>query len=946
MEGQDSPALRLFMWVVTALAAPLVALTAWQAAAHLDGLDAHLVIVIALFSLVLVAGELWPIPVARGEEGGDEITVSSTFGFALLLVVPVFFTVLAQTIALALDWKLHGRQWHRLPFNVAQYALAFAAARGAYALAAQEPFTGIADGPPDLFGAVVAGATFLLLNNGLVAVAVASHLQVPVWKVLAEDVTWQLMTSAPLLGLGPLAAQAAQWTPASVVLLLIPIVALHRSGHTAMKREQEALRDPLTGLANRTLLASAAERALQSATGTTAMLLIDLDHFKDVNDTLGHAVGDELLIAVSQRLQAEAGPGDLVARLGGDEFVVLARRCAGPQEAEDLARRLGEAISQPYRVQGVVLTVGCSVGIGLAPDHVGDVEGLLRCADVALYAAKDTRGTHALYDRHTDQHSAALLGLQADLRAALEDPEDQQISVVYQPQLDLHTGRVSAVECLVRWRHPELGNLLPDNFIPMAESTSLIDSLMRRVLHLALAQLAAWSREGLDLSLAVNLSARQLSDLTLPTTVLDVLQQHDVSPDRLLLEVTESRLMSDPERSVQILSRLQALGVSLSIDDFGTGYSSLAYLQRLAVDELKIDKSFILGLGEPGNAAIVRSTIELGHNLGLRIVAEGVEDQASADALAGMGCDMLQGYFLGRPTVAADLRAVLLAAPLVNPRPRAPARCPHRGWCRPPCCRPPPDAPPPVPPTEPGDPCVHGLRLRPARAQRPPRARPPLPAGRAGGPALGPGRPGPRAAGAHDDRAGRPPARGAHRGPPAVVRGGGGGALGQPPAARPAAHRPRRRHQRRGHLAQRRDAPRAAGGPRRGGLPRRPDGVQEQRRRGRPGAGLAGRHRGHPGLAALPQRHQHRRRRRARRRGRAAARHLPQPGLAGARAPRRPRAPRHLSGLRRAAPPGPARGPRAGPRRSRCRRTAGRGRPAPPAATRRRTRASSAPGAR
>ena len=428
MEGQDSAALRLFMWAVTAVAAPLVALTrSWQALLPGD-LDAHLVAVVVLFSLVLVAGELWPIPVARGEEGGDEITVSSTFGFALLLVVPVFWTVLAQTVALAIDWKLHGRQWHRLPFNVGQYAIAFTAARATYALAAGEPFTALASGPPVLFAAVLAGAAFLLLNNGLVAVAVASHLRVPVWKVLAEDVTWQLMTSAPLLGLGPLAAQAAEWTPASVVLLLIPIVALHRSGHTAMRREQEALRDPLTGLANRTLLSSAAERALQSATGTTAMLLIDLDHFKDVNDTLGHAVGDELLIAVAQRLQAQAGPGDLVARLGGDEFVVLSRRCDGPHAAEDLARRLQAAISEPYRVQGVVLTVGCSVGIGLAPEHVEDVEGLLRCADVALYAAKDTRGTHALYDRHTDQHSAALLGLQADLRAALEDVDDEQIS--------------------------------------------------------------------------------------------------------------------------------------------------------------------------------------------------------------------------------------------------------------------------------------------------------------------------------------------------------------------------------------------------------------------------------------------------------------------------------------------------------------------------------------
>jgi predicted signal transduction protein with EAL and GGDEF domain len=354
---------------------------------------------------------------------------------------------------------------------------------------------------------------------------------------------------------------------------------------------------------------------------------------------------------------------------------VLARHCQGAGAAVELASRLGEAIRQPYQVHGVVLTVGCSVGIGLAPDHVDTVEGLLRCADVALYSAKATRGTYALYHRRTDQHSAALLGLQADLRAALEDPADDQIYVVYQPQLDLRSGRTSAVECLVRWKHPVLGELFPDSFIPMAESTSLIDQLMRRVLDLALCQLASWDTEGLHASVAVNLSARQLSDLTLPDTVADVLSRHGLAPERLQLEVTESRLMSDPERSTAILNRLQALGVSLSIDDFGTGYSSLAYLQRLCVDELKIDKSFILQLHETGNATIVRSTIELGHNLGLRVVAEGVEDRRSAEALADMGCDMLQGYFIGRPGRADVVRELMLRAaaqPAFVPRQRRP----------------------------------------------------------------------------------------------------------------------------------------------------------------------------------------------------------------------------------------------------------------------------------
>ena len=677
MDDRYGLRVHVVMWSVTALVTPLIVWTAVLAVrAGLEPLLGHAGLVVALFSVVLIAGEMWPIPVSRGEESSDEITVSSTFGFALLLLAPVFYVILAQAIALVIDWRVRDRPWYGLPFNIAQYALAFAGSRAVYATVAREPFTPTAEATPDLPAAVVAAAAFLVLNNGVVGMAVAVRLRVSLWRVLADDITWQLMTSAPLLGLGPLAAQAALWTPLSVVLLLIPIVALHRSGVTAMEREHEALRDPLTGLANRTLLATATERALHASGGTTAMLLIDLDHFKDVNDTLGHAVGDELLLAVAARLETEAAGTDLVARLGGDEFVVLVRRCDGPDGAVALASRIGDAIRQPYSVQGVVLTVGCSVGIGLAPDHVDTVQGLLRCADVALYTAKATRGTHALYDRRTDQHSAALLGLQADLRAALENPADEQIYVVYQPQLDLSTGRSIAVECLVRWKHPVLGELTPDTFIPMAESTSLIDLLMRRVLDLGLAQVAAWESEGLEISLAVNLSARQLSDLTLPDTVADVLRAHGIPAGRLQLEVTESRLMSDPERSMQILSRLHDQGLSLSIDDFGTGYSSLAYLQRLAVDELKIDKSFILGLGEVGNATIVRSTIELGHNLGLRVVAEGVEDQQSADALADMGCDMLQGYFIGRPGRAAAVRPTLHAQRQVGTCAVPPQRAP------------------------------------------------------------------------------------------------------------------------------------------------------------------------------------------------------------------------------------------------------------------------------
>jgi EAL domain-containing protein (putative c-di-GMP-specific phosphodiesterase class I) len=289
----------------------------------------------------------------------------------------------------------------------------------------------------------------------------------------------------------------------------------------------------------------------------------------------------------------------------------------------------------------------------MSPENGDTVEGLLRCADVALYTAKATRGTYSIYDPGRDTHSVARLGLQAELRRALEDSTDQQVTVSYQPQFDLRSGTVRAVECLVRWNHPDLGDLPPEVFIPLAESTTLIEQVTRRVMEQALAQLAEWDRSGIVLDAAVNLSARHLGDLGLPETIGALLAVHGIAPERLVVEVTESRLMTDPVRSAEILRRLGMLGVQLSVDDFGTGYSSLAYLQRLDLQELKIDKSFIAQLAdERSNATIVRSTIELGHNLGLRVVAEGVEDLVTARQLAAFGCDRLQGYLCGRPSPA------------------------------------------------------------------------------------------------------------------------------------------------------------------------------------------------------------------------------------------------------------------------------------------------------
>lgn len=656
--------LRAYMGAVVAIAAPIVVVTAMHGADGFAGRQRDtLILIIVLFCLVLIAGELWPIPVARGQEAGDEITVSSTFGFGLLFIAPVLIPVAAQAVALVIDAVWRRRPIDRLLFNIGQYALAFIAARAVYSVLAGVPFSPYHPVPlPSLLPALGAGLAFLLINNTLVAIAVSISVQMRLGRVLLDDLRWQITTSAPLLGLGPLAVQAMFWTPAAIVLLLMPIVALHHSGTMAMRREQEARRDSLTGLANRAMLTSVTTETLSKSVGQVAMLLLDLDHFKEINDTLGHAVGDQMLVTVAHRLTDGVGAGDLVARLGGDEFVVLARGLQNADAAVEFADRLCAAVREPVVLNGVTLTVGCSVGIAFGPQHADTVSGMLRCADIALYTAKVTRGNAAVYNKEHDRHSAARLGLHADLRQALENEQDTQIWVAYQPQLRLSTGLVESVECLARWRHPELGSIGPDIFIPIAESASLIDLLLHRVLDTSLTQLADWDRNGLRLKACVNLSARQVSDLTLPDTVRRHLTRHRISADRLILEVTESLLMSDPETSAQVIRELHELGVQISIDDFGTGYSSLAYLQRLAVDELKIDKSFTMQLAQTGNATIVRSTIELGHNLGHRVVAEGVEDEATARRLAAMGCDLVQGYLVGRPVPGHDVPEVIETA--------------------------------------------------------------------------------------------------------------------------------------------------------------------------------------------------------------------------------------------------------------------------------------------
>ena len=430
------------------------------------------------------------------------------------------------------------------------------------------------------------------------------------------------------------------------------------------QREHDAMHDPLTGLANRRKLfakldeSTTAARAIKSK---LSLLLIDLDHFKELNDTLGHAAGDRLLREIGPRLEAAVPGADLVARVGGDEFAVLLPVGTTVAEAEVVANALGRAIEEPFRSQGLTLLVRASVGIAMFPDHGRDVETLMQRADVAMYSAKARGVGCEVYSASRDGHSRARLALIGELPEAIESG---QIVVHYQPKFDLETGQISGAEALVRWDHPQFGLLGPGAFLPLAEQTGLMRPLTLRVLDDALAQCARWQNEGITMPVAVNLGAPNLLDLALPGDVRALLDKHGVDPSMLQLEITETIVAADPVRVIEIMNKLGELGISLSLDDFGTGSSSLAYLRELPVQELKIDKSFVLGMGEDAEAAtIVQTIVELAHNLGLKAVGEGIETEEAYRLLVQSGCDFGQGFLMGRPMPAPELSALVTGEP-------------------------------------------------------------------------------------------------------------------------------------------------------------------------------------------------------------------------------------------------------------------------------------------
>jgi diguanylate cyclase (GGDEF)-like protein len=533
-----------------------------------------------------------------------------------------------------------------------------------------------------------------------------------------ETTTRQLTPLVFLVGLG-------------LVGLLASVTRGHRR-QLSVERSQavhDSLHDALSGLPNRTLLADRFGQALraEARAGTaTGLLLIDLDRFKEINDTFGHHYGDELLSQVGPRLAGVLRDVDTVARLGGDEFAVLLPDMHSADDALAVASKLRAALEAPFHVCGVDLDVEASVGVVLSGEHGTDPTTLLQRADIAMYVAKTQNLGVFVHDPDVDGHCPAKLALLGDLRRALERCE---LVLHYQPKLSISTGDVVSAEALVRWQHPDRGLVLPDEFIPLAEHTGLIGPLTRYVLDTALAQARSWVDAGRPLAVSVNLSVRNLLDEHLPALVAGLLTVHGVPARLLELEVTETALMTEPVRAQRLLEELSGLGVRISIDDFGAGYTSLGQLKNLPVDELKIDKSFVMTMTEDrSNALIVRSVVDLGHNLGLTIVAEGVETEQALTELRGFGCDIAQGYHLSRPITADALTTWL------HGRNIRPLRADDHTHFETASSAPPGPAGAPSPPGPAGAPSPR----RPAQA---PTRRSPPTAARARGPANPPGRP-------------------------------------------------------------------------------------------------------------------------------------------------------------------------------------------------------------
>ena len=595
----------------------------------------------------------YPLQVlARGHAA--EVPSSTIFAFAVLLTAPLEIAILGLALtALIPPRVVRPPRWVRPITEVARTVLVYGAAGGVLTWLADTPgefaaLAGTQEASWQLLLVVLPAGLAAYLVDLVIGVGLSAveHGRRP-WVVLRQDrARYDVLVMLLLAALAPAIVVISAHSLLLAPLVLLVVVALYRSSQVALLQRHAALHDGLTGLANRRSLDERLETLmrLDRHLDPFALYVMDLDRFKEVNDQLGHHVGDRLLAKVGERLSRFEGL-DLAARIGGDEFAFVVRAPLDPDELLELGEKLVREVSQPYVVADVRLSIGASIGVARFPQHGTDVSSLLRRADTAMYSAKRSGvpvGIAAAVDRPVAGRVSLVSGLEEAMRL-------DELQLDYQPQVTLREGEVTALEALLRWKHPEHGLILPSDFVPTVEHTDLIGALTRHVLRIALEDASRWRAVGYAVPVAVNISTRDLLDKHLSRDLRRVLADHDVPPEDLVLEITETALQVDPSRSVHVLEELRELGVRLSIDDFGTGYSSLAALQQLPVDELKIDRAFVARMHEPSGLAIVRSVVQLGHALDLTIVAEGVEDEESMRELHAHGCDNAQGYFISRP---------------------------------------------------------------------------------------------------------------------------------------------------------------------------------------------------------------------------------------------------------------------------------------------------------
>jgi diguanylate cyclase (GGDEF)-like protein len=625
---------------------------------------------------LVVLGDIWPV-VTPGRSDTDAPRASTAFSFAALIAWGLPVAVVLVAVSKTLTQLGKRRAPHRVAFNAAAVALPmFAAGVVLYKLGLRRPYLRdpithdlvrplLHQWVPedyDVWRIVLAALVYFVVWFVLVGVAVAVHARQPIGQSLRARLPYKAMTNSVMFAAAPLIAVVIS-TCATFLLLLfaVPLIAFHVAAAISVQREHQAHHDELTGLANRALLMRTLAKTLEQAASsgaTVGFLLLDLDRgLKEVNDTLGHAVGDRLLRLVAHRLTHSVRPGDLVARLGGDEFAVLLPAVKDAAVPREVAARLRAAVAEPIRLEGMSFVIEVSIGIAMFPDDATADETLVQHADLAMYLAKQRRSGVERYVADLDRNSPARLALFGDMRRGLDGGE---LELHYQPKVYLADGRPAGVEALVRWRHPRRGVLVPRDFIPVVQQSYLMREVTAFVIETSVAQAARWRESGLPVQVSLNVSGRDLLDTGLADLVEQSLSRNGLPPDALLLEIDERVLTSEPAHAVATAEALADIGVGLSLDDFGTGYSSLLRLKRLPFGEIKVDSSFISRMLEsPEDKVVVKSIVDLAAGLGITSVAEGVESAAVAGALMTMGCVAGQGWHFAKPMSAVSATAWL-----------------------------------------------------------------------------------------------------------------------------------------------------------------------------------------------------------------------------------------------------------------------------------------------